>query len=91
MFTLPQYLKEHENIHNNALPFTCEITGCNRRFKQWGKLSLHWQKDHKDVYTKKGHKKNWELNEYNSTEVLEEVKSAPKEEMKADKIFSSIK
>ncbi len=40
-FVLPQYLKEHINVHTMDCPYVCGIDGCQRRFKQSGKLSLH--------------------------------------------------
>lgn len=40
-FTLAQYLKEHTYIHTQQKPFKCDYEGCNRAFRQAGKLSMH--------------------------------------------------
>lgn len=40
-FTLAQYLKEHTYIHTEQRPFKCDFAGCNRSFRQAGKLSMH--------------------------------------------------
>ena len=40
-FTLAQYLKEHTYIHTQQKPFQCEVPGCNKSFRQAGKLSMH--------------------------------------------------
>lgn len=44
-FSLPQYLKEHKVVHTNARPFVCKFPGCNKSFRQAGKLSIH-KKEH---------------------------------------------
>lgn len=43
-FALKQYLKEHECIHTNSRPYVCGVNGCQMRFRQRGKLSLHRRK-----------------------------------------------
>ena len=40
-FALAQYLKEHTYIHTGQKPFRCDFPGCNREFRQAGKLSMH--------------------------------------------------
>ena len=40
-FALGQYLKEHTYIHTGQKPFKCPYEGCNKAFRQAGKLSLH--------------------------------------------------
>ena len=51
-FTLKQYLKEHECLHTNDLPYVCGISGCNMKFRQAGKLSLH-RRTHPEYTIKK--------------------------------------
>ena len=41
VFSLKQYLMEHEYMHTNELPFLCGVDGCPERFRQRGKLCLH--------------------------------------------------
>jgi len=64
-----RYLKEHVYIHTKDKPYTCGIGGCNKRFRQAGKLSLH-RRTHKEYslksYTRKdiskeGKKKIWNV------------------------------
>lgn len=43
-FALYQYLREHECIHTNEKPYVCGVNGCEERFRQRGKLSLHRRK-----------------------------------------------
>jgi len=40
-FSLPQYLKEHTFTHTQDKPYVCGVAGCEKRFRQAGKLSLH--------------------------------------------------
>ena len=40
-FALSQYLTEHINIHTGNKPFVCTYPGCNKKFRQAGKLSIH--------------------------------------------------
>ena len=40
-FALPQYLREHMNTHTKDTPYVCGVGGCEKRFRQAGKLSLH--------------------------------------------------
>ena len=40
-FSLPQYLREHMNTHTKNKPYICGIGGCQERFRQAGKLSIH--------------------------------------------------
>ena len=47
-FTLAQYLKEHMYIHTQQKPFKCDFEGCNRAFRQAGKLSMH-KKIHQNI------------------------------------------
>ena len=47
-FTLAQYLKEHTYIHTQQKPFKCDAPGCNRSFRQAGKLSMH-KKIHQNI------------------------------------------
>ena len=47
-FTLAQYLKEHMYIHTQQKPFKCDFEGCNRAFRQAGKLSMH-KKVHQNI------------------------------------------
>ena len=41
MFTLPQYLKDHINVHTGDKPYECKFAGCNAKFRQASKLSMH--------------------------------------------------
>lgn len=50
-FILCQYLKEHEYIHTKELPYVCGVSGCTKRFRQAGKLSLH-RRTHPEYRTK---------------------------------------
>ncbi len=50
-FALPQYLKEHTYTHTRDKPYVCGVAGCQKRFRQAGKLSLH-RRTHKE-YTLK--------------------------------------
>lgn len=47
-FTLAQYLKEHMYIHTQQKPFKCDFEGCDRSFRQAGKLSMH-KKLHQNI------------------------------------------
>jgi hypothetical protein len=40
-FSLPQYLEEHIYTHTGDKPFVCQHPGCEKRFRQAGKLSIH--------------------------------------------------
>ena len=40
-FSLKQYLKEHQYTHTGERPYICNINGCEKTFRQAGKLSLH--------------------------------------------------
>ena len=40
-FSLAQYLKEHTYIHTGQKPFLCNFPGCDKSFRQAGKLSMH--------------------------------------------------
>lgn len=66
-FALKQYLKEHECIHTNDRPYVCGVNGCNQRFRQRGKLSLHRRK-HRGYKMKEYAliKKNGEGSDYDS-------------------------
>lgn len=72
-FALKQYLKEHECIHTNSRPYVCGVNGCQMRFRQRGKLSLHRRK-HKGYkmkeYTLIG-KKHENTEEFSETETFE--------------------
>lgn len=47
-FTLAQYLKEHTYIHTGQKPFLCDFPGCDKAFRQAGKLSMH-RKFHQNI------------------------------------------
>ena len=47
-FTLRQYLREHFNVHTGKKPFCCKVPGCNKAFRQAGKLSVH-KKVHRNI------------------------------------------
>ena len=59
-FALPQYLKEHINTHTQEAPYVCGVAGCQMRFKQSGKLSLH-RRTHSE-YNVRSHSKHGERN-----------------------------
>ena len=40
-FALPQYLKDHLNVHSGARPYVCDHPGCDNKFKQSSRLSMH--------------------------------------------------
>ena len=40
-FSLLQYMREHTYIHTQECPYVCGVAGCQERFRQNGKLSLH--------------------------------------------------
>ena len=40
-FALPQYMKEHTYTHTKDKPYIFGVSGCQKRFRQAGKLSLH--------------------------------------------------
>lgn len=40
-FSLQQYLTEHEYTHTREKPFVCGIDGCQEKFRQRGKRSIH--------------------------------------------------
>ena len=50
-FALAQYLKEHIYTHTKVKPYVCGILGCNKAFRQAGKLSLH-RRTHKEYILK---------------------------------------
>jgi uncharacterized Zn-finger protein len=45
-FAQKQYLVEHLNIHTQFHPYTCQIDGCNQKFKQRSRLCLHRKQVH---------------------------------------------
>ncbi len=53
-FALLQYLKEHTNTHTSAKPYVCGVAGCQERFSQTGKLSLH-RRTHPEYALKEYH------------------------------------
>ncbi|MDR3734208.1 MAG: C2H2-type zinc finger protein [Acidobacteriaceae bacterium] len=53
-FALLQYLKEHTNTHTSAKPYICGVAGCQERFSQTGKLSLH-RRTHPEYALKEYH------------------------------------
>ncbi len=53
-FALLQYLKEHTNTHTSEKPYVCGVAGCQERFSQTGKLSLH-RRTHPEYRLKKYH------------------------------------
>lgn len=61
-FALYQYLKEHTNTHTSEKPYVCGVAGCEERFSQTGKLSLH-RRTHPEYKLKKYHPNS----EYNKT------------------------
>jgi len=61
-FALYQYLKEHTNTHTSEKPYVCGVSGCQERFSQTGKLSLH-RRTHPEYKLKKYHPNS----EYNKT------------------------
>lgn len=50
-FILQHNLKEHVYTHTKEKPYVCQINGCNKRYRQAGKLSLH-RRTHKEYYLK---------------------------------------
>ena len=53
-FALLQYLKEHRSTHTSEKPYVCGVSGCQERFSQTGKLSLH-RRTHPEYKLKKYH------------------------------------
>ena len=53
-FALQQYLKEHTNTHTSEKPYVCGVAGCQERFSQTGKLSLH-RRTHPEYTLKEYH------------------------------------
>ena len=47
-FSLPQYLKEHKVVHTSERPYSWKFPGCNKSFRQAGKLSIH-RKEHQNT------------------------------------------
>ena len=45
-FSLKQYLTEHKTVHSKARPHKCPFPGCNKAYRQAGKLSLHKKSKH---------------------------------------------
>lgn len=43
-FAVAQYLQEHLYTHTGERPFVCTFPGCNKSFRQAGKLSIHRKK-----------------------------------------------
>eukprot|EP00742_Colponemidia_sp_Colp-10_P015794 GILJ01018053.1.p1 GENE.GILJ01018053.1~~GILJ01018053.1.p1 ORF type:complete len:246 (-),score=17.74 GILJ01018053.1:264-1001(-) len=52
-FSLPQYLKEHVYTHTRERPYKCSVNGCEKTFRQAGKLSLHLKKHSQPAGTKR--------------------------------------
>mmetsp|Transcript_64466 Transcript_64466/g.74027 ORF Transcript_64466/g.74027 Transcript_64466/m.74027 type:complete len:218 (-) Transcript_64466:566-1219(-) len=50
-FTMKQYLVEHRYTHTQERPYKCKFPGCNRTFRQRGKLSIH-RREHRQVEQK---------------------------------------
>eukprot|EP00831_Metopus_contortus_P020751 TRINITY_DN19181_c0_g1_i1.p1 TRINITY_DN19181_c0_g1~~TRINITY_DN19181_c0_g1_i1.p1 ORF type:complete len:151 (-),score=18.50 TRINITY_DN19181_c0_g1_i1:213-623(-) len=50
-FSLPQYMREHTYTHTQEKPYVCGVNGCQERFRQAGKLSLH-RRTHSEYQTK---------------------------------------
>lgn len=47
-FSLAQHLNEHVYTHTGEKPYICYFPGCNKRFRQAGKLSFHKKKHNSD-------------------------------------------
>ena len=60
-FTLAQYLKEHTYTHTKQKPFACDFPGCNRAFRQAGKLSLHKRTHQNLIFDIKRVKRDYDL------------------------------
>ena len=60
-FALNQYRKEHECIHTGEKPYVCGVNGCQERFRQRGKLSLH-RRRHEGYQIKKYHALQYDEN-----------------------------
>ena len=50
-FALIKYLKEHTYTHTKDKPYVCGVGGCEKKFRQAGKLSLH-RRTHKEYSLK---------------------------------------
>lgn len=48
-FSLQQYLVEHSYTHTREKPFVCGIDGCQEKFRQRGKRSIHQKEAHGKV------------------------------------------
>ena len=46
-FALPQYLKDHINLHTGEKPYVCSVPGCDAKFKQSSSLSNHKKNVHR--------------------------------------------
>ena len=60
-FSFKQNLIEHEFIHTGELPYICGVDGCQMRFRQRGKLSIHRQQH--SNYKKKSYTSHSEIND----------------------------
>ncbi len=71
-FALPQYLREHTYTHTRDRPYVCGVAGCQKRFRQAGKLSLH-RRTHKEYVLKQyaSHQKDADPQNADETERLE--------------------
>jgi len=86
-FALLQYLKEHANTHTGEKPYVCGVAGCQERFSQTGKLSLH-RRTHPE-YALKEYRSNASYNKKHADTTVLSLDSPESEPKKATPMIDS--